>query len=125
MKIQWSTFQRLTEENIEKYVPTSAGVYLLWVKLKSGKWRCYYVGQAKNLEERLLAHISTSEPNKCIKNKVSKYICGYEYARVGKYGDREGIEKFLYDHYKPECNQIDPGGTPMEVNLPRLITRGA
>jgi len=43
---------------------------------------------------------------------------GLEYARVGKRGNRDGIEKFLYDHYKPECNKNDPGGTPIEVNLP-------
>ena len=118
MKIDWSFFQRLTEDNINKYVTTSAGVYLLWVQLKSDKWKCYYVGQAQNLEERLLAHISSNEPNNCIKENVSKYISGYELAKVGKQSDRDGIEKFLYDQFNPECNKSDPGGTPIQVNLP-------
>lgn len=118
MQIEWSSFHRLTEENIRKYVPTSAGVYLLWVRLKNEEWRCYYVGQANNLQQRLLDHMSDDEPNECIRDYVSKYISGFEYAKVGKQGDRDGIEKFLYDHYKPECNKSDPGGTPIEVNLP-------
>jgi len=118
MEIKWSAFHRLTEENVSKYVPTTAGVYLLWVKLKSEKWRCYYVGQSKDLDERLLAHLSPSEPNECIKDNVDNYASGFEYARVGKQKDRDGIEKFLYDHYSPECNEKDPGGTPIPVNLP-------
>jgi len=118
MKIEWSSFQRLTSENIRTYTPTSAGVYLLWVQLKDEKWRCYYVGQAENLEQRLLDHISEAEPNECIKENVAKYISGFEYAKVAKQNDRSGIEKFLYDQYKPECNRTDPSGTPIEVNLP-------
>lgn len=118
MQVKWSTFKHLTEDNIRTYAPTSAGVYLLWVQLESEKWRCYYVGQAQDLEDRLLAHISDNERNDCIKDHVSKHINGYEYASVAKQTDRDGVEKFLYDHFKRECNKIDPGGTPIEVNLP-------
>lgn len=118
MEVSWSSFQRLTEENIEKFVPKDSGVYLLWVKLKNDKWRCYYVGQAGDLERRLLDHLSTDEPNACIKTNVHDYISGYEYANVSRQADRDGIEKFLYDYYKPECNEADPGGKPIEVNLP-------
>lgn len=119
MHITWSSFHdEYTEEKVRRYVPTNAGVYLLWVKLKNGKWKCFYVGQASDLEDRLLDHLSTAETNKCIKNNVSQYICGFEYAKVSRQSDRDGIEKFLYDYYKPKCNQVDPGGTPIEVNLP-------
>jgi excinuclease UvrABC nuclease subunit len=118
MKVEWSSFQLLSEETVKKHVPASAGVYLLWVKLKSGKWRCYYAGQAEDLRKRLLDHLSAGEPNDCIKNNVAKYTSGLEYARVAKQADRDGAEKFLYDHFKPECNKADPGGTPIEVNTP-------
>jgi hypothetical protein len=30
----------------------------------------------------------------------------------------EGVEKFLYGYYRPECNEVAPGGTPIAVNLP-------
>lgn len=118
MKLEWSSFRLLTEANIKTYVPTGPGVYKLSVKLKNAKWICYYVGQADRLEKRLFDHIAGTEPNECIKEHIVNHNNGYEYARVDKGSDREGIEKFLYDHFKPECNKVDPGGTPIEVNLP-------
>lgn len=119
MKITWSGFHSsYTESEVKRHVTTEAGVYLLWVKLKTGKWQCFYVGTAKNLEIRLLDHLSDDEENECIKDNVSKCICGFEYAEISKQNDRDGVEKYLYDYYSPECNQIDPGGEPIEVNLP-------
>lgn len=120
MQIQWSSFHSTySESEVRKYAPTTSGIYLLWVKLKDGnKWRCFYVGQTQDLETRLLAHLSDSEDNACLRRQVSGYVCGFEYASIGRQSDRDGAEKFLYDHYKPECNQVDPGGTPIVVNLP-------
>lgn len=118
MQVEWSTFHNLNEENVKRYVTVDSGVYLLWVKLKNNKWQCYYVGKAENLERRLLEHLSYNENNKCIKINVQNHISGYEYAKISKQSDRDGIEKFLYDYYKPECNEIDPGGYPIPVNLP-------
>ncbi|MFZ3138631.1 MAG: hypothetical protein WA126_14705 [Thermodesulfovibrionales bacterium] len=90
----------------------------LWVKLKNDKWRCYYVGQADDLKTRLIDHLSKNEENTCIKNNVQDYVSGYEYAKVSRQSDRNGIEKYLYDNYKPSCNKQDPGGVPIPVNLP-------
>lgn len=118
MNITWSSFYVLNNDNIREYVPTSAGVYLFWVKLKNDKWHCFYVGQTNDLETRFIQHLSSSEQNECLKTNISKYICGFEYAKVSKQDDRNGIEKFLYDHYSPECNESDPGGIPIEVNIP-------
>ena len=118
VNLSWSSLQDFTSENVRRYVPTSGGVYLLWVKLQSGKWRCYYAGQGANLEERLLDHLNSSELNACIKNHVSQHINAYCYTSVAKQSDRDGIEKYLYDVYNPECNHQDPGGTPIPVNLP-------
>jgi predicted GIY-YIG superfamily endonuclease len=119
MNVTWSSFHTpYTESKVKQYVPREAGVYLLWVKLKSGNWRCFYAGQAKNLEKRLLEHLSDEEKNSCLKKNVSKYVCGFEYAKVSKQSDRDGIEKYLYDCYPCECNDKDPGGEPIKVNLP-------
>jgi len=117
MKITWSSFHNTyNEAEVKAHVPRSSGVYLVWVKLKDGKWRCFYVGQADELQKRLLDHLSDSETNECIKKQLSQYICGFEYAEVSRQSERDGIEKYLYDHYKPECNKADPGGKPIEVN---------
>jgi hypothetical protein len=63
-------------------------------------------------------HLSPKEPNRGIRAHVRDHICGVEYAKVERRGDRDGIEKFLYDHFRPECNAVDPGGAPIAVNLP-------
>ncbi len=119
MQVSWSSFNYFKDETVNSGASTEAGVYLLWVKLNNGNWRCFYVGQADNLQRRLLEHLSDSEKNKCVKTHVDKYTLGYEYAKVSKQGDRDGVEKFLFDHYKPECNENDPPGkTPITVNLP-------
>lgn len=119
MELKWSSFHAsYTRGEVREYVPTGAGVYLLWVKLKNEKWKSIYVGQATNLEERLLSHLSNSEENSCIKNNILNYIVGFEYAEVAEQYQRDGIEKFLYDTYGCECNSQDPGGTPIAINLP-------
>lgn len=118
MKLNWHFLATYDEATVENHAPLGAGVYLLWVKLKDGRWRCFYAGQSSGLEGRLLEHLSPDEPNGCIKKKVGAYICGFEYAEVGRQSDRDGIEKYLYDCYSPECNKQDPGGAPVVVNLP-------
>lgn len=119
MQVQWSSFiTPYDEQKVKLNAPESAGVYLIWVKLQNGNWRCFYVGKAENLKERLLDHLSTSESNTCVKTNTGKFVCGFEYALVARKDDRSGIEKYLYDHYKPECNQVDPGGDPISINLP-------
>lgn len=118
MKIIWSEFKSpYNERVVRNEVPEKSGIYLLYVNYKSGKWECFYVGKAEDLHSRLLDHLSGSESNKCIKENV-KYLCGFYYALVSREEDRKGIEKYLYNYFKPECNQNDPGGFPIEVNLP-------
>jgi hypothetical protein len=53
-----------------------------------------------------------------MRTHVREHICGVEYWRVDPQSDRDGIEKLLYDYYRPECDKVDPGGAPIEVNLP-------
>lgn len=120
IQLTWSGFySSYSETTVKNNVPEKAGVYLLWVKLKSEKWKCFYAGQADNLKTRLLQHLADSEKNECIKTNVSNYVCGFEFALVGRQADRDGIEKFLYDYYNPECNKISPPDVePIEVNLP-------
>lgn len=119
-EITWKSFQdEYTENNIKNNVSEKSGVYLLWVKLKNGKWECFYVGQAKNLKTRLLEHLSENEENECVKKNVTEYKCGYEYSEINIESDRNGIEKFLYENYETECNKISPPSkTSIKVNLP-------
>ncbi len=44
---KWSTFHTpYSESNVYKVVPSSSGVYALWIKYKSGIWKCFYVSFA-------------------------------------------------------------------------------
>lgn len=118
MEVKWSGFfTPYSQEKVKLNATESAGVYLLWVKLKNEKWKCFYAGQAKNIKQRLLNHLSDNEENDCIKENVSKYVCGFEYAIISKQADRDGAEKYLYNHYSPECNNVDPSAPNSDVEL--------
>ena len=119
MKLFWSAFYRdYNEDEVHQFVPRDGGVYLLWVRMKSRKWRCFYVGSAGNMEERLLHHLSPDEDNVALREQLTDFVCGFEYARVEGEEERRRIEKFLYDRFRPELNPADPGGVPLEVNAP-------
>ncbi len=98
-----------------RYVPKSAGVYLLGERTTPRMYA--YVGQADNLEKRLLEHLSPNEPNRCIRDLVSKGA-DMTYATVSRQSERDCIERALYDHYKPRCNEVAPPGEPCSVNYP-------
>ncbi|WP_103068141.1 GIY-YIG nuclease family protein [Aquimarina sediminis] len=120
MILKWRNFNTpYNKENIEQ-VPNQPGIYLIWVKLKNGNnWKCIYVGQTIDIRKRLFEHLSDNEDNECIKNNISSFICGFEYALVSNSKNRDNIEKYIYNQYLPECNQISPPSlTPQEVNLP-------
>lgn len=119
MKLHWSAFYRdLTEDEIRQYAPVEGGVYLLWVRMKNRKWRCFFVGSAPNIEEALLRHLSADEENEALRDQVTNFLCGFEYARVDGEEERGRIEKYLYDRYQPDLNTVDPGGDPLKVNAP-------
>jgi len=119
-KVTWKPFQSLESETINNSVPQKAGIYLFWVQLKDNKWKVFYVGQAKNLRARISDHLTESEKNKCIKENVNNYVCGFEYCLVGKQNDRDGVEKYLYEYFTPECNDNSPpSDEPIEINLPK------
>lgn len=114
----WSSFHTpFNEAEVKRVVPTLGGVYALWVNYKNGHWECYYIGQTDDLQRRLLEHLSSEEPNECIKEN-RKYKCGFHWAPISTQDERSGAEKFLFDTLKPECNKVDPGGTPRKIPLP-------
>jgi excinuclease UvrABC nuclease subunit len=114
----WSSFHTpYKEAEVQKVVPTDTGVYVLWVSYKNKKWVCSYVGKADNLEDRLLGHLSNDEENECIKENV-KYRSGFHWIEITTKSERSGVEKYLYDNMRPECNQNDPGGSPLRVPIP-------
>jgi len=117
LKVNWSSVLEYTESNVLGYAPKKGGVYGL--SYESGdEFPMFYVGQASDLQERLLQHLSVSEPDACIKNHVRNYKCYFRYAKVASIDDRNGVERALYDHSnKPTCNVITPLGPPIDINF--------
>ena len=119
MKLQWSKVYRLTSDNVDEYVPESPGVYRISVELKNNKLKVVYVGQTKDLEDRLNQYVNSDTDNDCLLNHLEKHICYFRVAKVADDDDRDGAERALYDHFKPECNDEDkiPDVEPADINF--------
>ena len=94
------------------------GVYVIWAE-SDDTWEAIYVGQGI-LRERLLAHIpNPNSDNRCITRRFNKVEEKRFQFMILDAKDLSGAEQFLYNHFNPECNEKDPGGTPEEVEIPR------
>lgn len=110
--IKWSSIIPWEAPNDEK-VPELPGVYELLVKQKSGNYLRRYVGQGDNVRERFQRHLSPKEENECIRERLAKYACGFDYAVIRDRDDRLDAERALYDKYRRQahCNQVRPPGS--------------
>lgn len=118
MKIEWQGRFEYNEQVVKKVVMKKGGNYIILVKLKNGDYRPIYVGKAVCLEERLLAHLSTDEPNLCLRKHVKEYNLAIRYCYIDNEEDRKNIEHTLYKHYNRECNENEPEGKIVDINFP-------
>ena len=119
LTLEWSKFfNSFEEDKIKENTPESPGIYLFWVKLTKGEWKCFFVGETSNLQKRILSHTKPTEKRICISDRIKDKNCGYEFAIVEENSHREGIMTYLYDYYKPECSPDRQWGYPIFVNLP-------
>lgn len=89
---------------MKSVVPNVGGIYRLINKGTDGKFYVFYVGQANDLEARLLDHLASWEPNTCIKNKVRSLECHFRFARVPTKAERDRLEAQEVREYQPACN---------------------
>jgi hypothetical protein len=115
-RLDWSRLLLYTVSNIITHAPESAGVYRLSYE-SEGKVFVFYVGQADNLREQLLGHLSDLEPNVCIRRHVQSYTCYFGFASLAKKADRDGAERALYEHFAHECNTAVPQGPAADINF--------
>lgn len=117
MKVDWYYADSSELES----VTDKSGVYLITVLLKSGYYRVVYAGQADDIKTRLQQHFSTSETNEDLKKYLKNdFTFRVYWAEVGQQANRDGIESFLIDTYKPEFNIQSPAAKPIQCNLPSL-----
>ena len=117
MELDWHGRYDYGRDIIEKYVIDKGGIYMISVRLKNKKYSPIYIGKTRNLETRLLEHLSDDEENGCIKNNI-KYALSFRYCYVNNEYDRKNIEHTLYNRYTPECNKIIPEGKEIIINFP-------
>ncbi|HLE06937.1 MAG TPA: GIY-YIG nuclease family protein [Candidatus Nanoarchaeia archaeon] len=101
-------------------VKDEPGIYLILIKLKNGSRKVVYVGKAEKLKTRLLQHLSSDEPNTCLKNHIKEHIVSVIRAYVSTENDRKNVEFTLYRKYKPECNEVEPEGRLVDINFPEI-----
>ena len=115
---EWSFFcTPYNREHVELFTPKGPGVYLIWILTGMGRWECFYIGKADNLNSKLLSHLSSSEPNACLQ-ELRKYICGFQWMKIFSGTYRDGAENYLYDALNPICNIRDSGGAALWIPLP-------
>jgi len=117
MELVWRGRFLYTVSEVEKLVGNSPGNYMISVKLKSGEYRSIYVGQATDLQGRLLAHLSNSETNTCLKNKKKSHL-EFQFCYVSDQKDRDDVEYTLYKKYTHECNDQEPPGYVISITSP-------
>jgi len=119
LTLEWSKFfNSFEEDKIKENTPESPGIYLFWVKLTKGEWKCFFIGETSNLQKRILSHTKPSEKRICISDRIKDKNCGYEFAILENSSHRDGIMSYLCDYYKPECSPDREWGFPIYVNLP-------
>ncbi|OGK16583.1 hypothetical protein A2774_03145 [Candidatus Roizmanbacteria bacterium RIFCSPHIGHO2_01_FULL_39_12c] len=117
--LTWTRLTSLNEETINAIESGLPGVYRLSYKsLQDGSYYVFYVGRAEDLKQRLLAHLSPTEENVCIKNYLEQFDCYFRYAIVENEKVRGAAEKQMFKQYQPVCNISEPDGPEdIQVNL--------
>lgn len=119
IKLDWKGYYKYTLKNVNDYVSNNAGVYKISFKQTDGYLKVRYVGQANNISRRLKEHLDLeNEENECLVERLRKYNTSFCFAEVSVQSDRDGVEKVLYDHYKPVCNYSSaiPDGPDVIIN---------
>lgn len=99
-------------------VPQKPGIFKLHARLESGDWEIFFIGQAGNLYNTLLAYLGTIAEgdqqatgiNQQAKDRIAASEVAYSYAVVPDTKERNGCLRALYDYFQPECN--DPKFVP-------------
>lgn len=117
MKISWTKRIPLNEDGVA-LINKVAGVYKL-IHHDSGKKKYYvhYVGQAKNLNDRLTKHLIDNKDNECCIEYLNEYDCYFRAAAISTQAERDSAEVALYNKYEPKCVERIPDVDPIEINF--------
>lgn len=116
LRVRWYGV-KYTPDVITKRIENKSGVYVIaCLNRERMIFFPYFTGEAANLREKALEHLSNSENNSCIKEKLSGE-CYFQFAYIDDEEQRKGAARYLYDKYNPPCNTSAPEVEPLEFNL--------
>ncbi len=109
--LQWSRLIPFSDGDIKNAsVQNVEGVFRISKKEADGKFYVVFVGNAINLQEKLLEILSTAEFLK------QSAVFSFRYAPVKGEEVRKAIEKQMYRQYAPKYNPIEPN-SPLEIKV--------
>jgi excinuclease UvrABC nuclease subunit len=114
--LTWTKLTKLNEPLIKELKDGIPGVYRLSYKAAEDNYYVFYVGQADDIKQRLLQHISSYETNECIKDHFRTKECFFRYAKIIKDYIRDATERKVYKEYGPKCNYQEPQGR-LDINV--------
>jgi len=100
---EWSNRYSYDDSNVDLYAPKSGGVYRL-INKSGEKFYVFYVGQSDDVKRRLSEHLSTSEPDECIRKYLRNYSCYFRFIKIATQSERDRIEGKNIEKYDPKCN---------------------
>jgi len=115
--VSWFKILPYSKKSVIDNIEDIGGIYKLLYKNANGMLIVFYVGQADELRTKLLLHLNKSENNLCVKTMLNTERCYFHVAYLKNQGDRNCAERFLYEHYLPDCNHVVPSGEPCPINL--------
>jgi len=110
--------QPYDEQHIGKECDFPA-VYILCKRTYHGENLPFYIGHADALRAELKRCCSEVLKGDELGDLIRGSDCFYTYGVVMDGKEREGIQRFLVEHFNPECNMEDVVySESIEVNLP-------
>lgn len=97
--MQWSSCYPYTRTNVRMWTPPQPGLYCLLTNN-----RIFYIGQSKNLQNRLLEHLGPRESNRPLKHYLKAGVCLFQFAGLASEEDLLQTERDEILKYKPPCN---------------------
>ena len=92
-----------TADNVKTYAPNSGGVYVL-SHLKQEQPVVFYVGQADDLEKKLMRHLSPVEPDPCVRTYIENYASFFSFIEIDSPAERVEVEQEQIQRLAPRCN---------------------
>lgn len=117
MQLNWTERIPLAQSGVNR-IKAISGVYrLINYNRTDNKYYVYYVGQADNLNSRIIQHLSGNETNKSCQKYLDNYTCYFRAAAISGQANRDGAEVSLYNKFKPTCVERVPDVKPIEINF--------